>query len=273
MCSEDRACCCLLGLAVGDAVGTTLEFQVRDNYPPLTDMGGGGPFGLAPGQWTDDTSMALCLADSLIENGDLDEIDLMGRFVRGWRNGENGVAGLCFDIGFPTRAALSEFERSGNPRAGREDPNTAGNGSLMRLAPAAIRHHANGTRAIDVARRQSVTTHAARTAVDACAFFAGLLVDAIDGAGQQVLLSPRRFKGHPEIVAIADGRYFGKERGEIESSGYVVHTLEAALWCIRRAADFREADPDGGQSWRRCRHRGRGNWPDSRCDLGGARYP
>src|SRR5215475_16067531 len=118
---EDRARGCLLGLAVGDAVGTTLEFRSRDTCPPLTDMIGGGPFGLPPGEWTDDTSMALCLADSLIENGDLDETDLMRRFVRWWRNGENSVAGLCFDIGFTTRAALSEFERSGNPRAGSRD--------------------------------------------------------------------------------------------------------------------------------------------------------
>ncbi len=239
--SEDSARGCLLGLAVGDAIGTTLEFRSRDTYAPLTDMIGGGPFGLAPGEWTDDTSMALCLADSPIENGNLDETDLMQRFVRWWRNGENSVTGLCFDIGFTTRAALSEFERSGNPRAGSENPNTAGNGSLMRLAPAAIRHHANRTRAIDVARRQSVTTHAARTVVDACTFFAGLLVDAINGADRQMLLSPQVFDGHREIAGIAGGRYIGKKRSEIASSGYVVDTLEAALWCVHYASDFREA--------------------------------
>jgi ADP-ribosylglycohydrolase len=94
---EDRARGCLLGLAVGEALGTTLEFRPRDSYPPLTDMIGGGPFGLAAGEWTDDTSMALCLADSLIENGDLDETDLMRRFVRWWRNGENSVTGWLFE--------------------------------------------------------------------------------------------------------------------------------------------------------------------------------
>src|SRR5215813_4145645 len=146
--SEDRACGCLLGLAVGDAIGTTLEFRSRDAYAPLTDMIGGGPFDLAPGEWTDDTSMALCLADSLINYGDLDETDLMQRFVRWWRNGANSANGYCFDIGFTTRAALSEFERSGNPRAGSENPNTAGNGSLMRLAPVAIRHHGDRIRAV-----------------------------------------------------------------------------------------------------------------------------
>jgi ADP-ribosyl-[dinitrogen reductase] hydrolase len=234
---EDRACGCLLGLAVG----TTLEFRPRDTYPPLTDMIGGGPFNLAAGEWTDDTSMALCLADSLIENGDLDETDLMHRFVRWWRTGENSVTGWCFDIGFTTRNALSEFEKSGDAIAGSWDPNTAGNGSLMRLAPVAIRHHGDRTRAIELARRQSVTTHATPAAVGACAFFAGLLVDAMNGVDRSVLLSPRGFEGHPEIAAIAGGRYIGKKRGEIASSGYVVDTLEAALWCVHRATDFREA--------------------------------
>jgi ADP-ribosyl-[dinitrogen reductase] hydrolase len=72
----------LLGLSIGDAVGTTLEFRARDTYPVLTDMVGGGPFGLHAGEWTDDTSMALCLADSLSACGGLDESDLMRRFLR-----------------------------------------------------------------------------------------------------------------------------------------------------------------------------------------------
>jgi ADP-ribosyl-[dinitrogen reductase] hydrolase len=111
----------------------------------------------------------------------------------------------------------------------------------MRLAPAAIRHHGDHERAIDVARRQSLTTHAAPTAVDACAFFAGVLVDAINGTDRQALLSSRRFEGHPEIAAIADGHYRAKVRRAIASSGYVVHTLEAALWCVHGAADFCDA--------------------------------
>jgi len=165
----------------------------------------------------------------------------MHRFVRWWHTGGNSVRGWCFDIGFTTRRALSEFEKSGNARAGSRDPNTAGNGSLMRLAPVAIRHHSDRTRAIDVARRQSVTTHAAPACVDACAFFADLLVDAISDADRSVLLSPRGFEGHPEVVAIANGSYLHKKRSEIASSGYVVDTLEAALWCVHQGKDFREA--------------------------------
>jgi ADP-ribosyl-[dinitrogen reductase] hydrolase len=75
MTTRDRFLGCLLGLAVGDAVGTTLEFKPRGAFRPITDMTGGGPFHLAPGQWTDDTSMALCLASSLVERGAFDSAD------------------------------------------------------------------------------------------------------------------------------------------------------------------------------------------------------
>jgi ADP-ribosyl-[dinitrogen reductase] hydrolase len=92
----DRAAGALLGLAVGDAVGTTLEFKVRDNVPLLTDMVGGGPFALRVGEWTDDTAMALALADSLSVYPDLDEGDLMRRFGRWLREGAYSCTGTCF---------------------------------------------------------------------------------------------------------------------------------------------------------------------------------
>jgi ADP-ribosylglycohydrolase len=149
--------------------------------------------------------------------------------------------GTCFDIGNTTREALIRFERTGDPVAGSTDPQSAGNGSLMRLAPAAIRHYADFARAIEVARRQSVTTHAAAASVDACAFFAELLVRALNGVDRAALFFLRGFSGHPEIAAIATGRYLNKKRDEIEASGYVVHTLEAALWCVHRSTDFRQA--------------------------------
>lgn len=135
---RDRARGALLGLAAGDAVGTTLEFRSRDSYEPLTDMIGGGPFELKPGEWTDDTSMALALADSLAVTGEFEAEDLMQRFVRWWREGEYSVTGQCFDIGITTSRALARFEGDGNPYAGSRDPGAAGNGSLMRLAPVAI---------------------------------------------------------------------------------------------------------------------------------------
>jgi ADP-ribosyl-[dinitrogen reductase] hydrolase len=138
---RDRAAGALVGLAVGDALGTALEFSERDTDAPLTGMVGGGPFGLRPGEWTDDTAMALCLADSLLARRGLDQRDLIARFVRWWRAGENSCTGTCFDIGGTTRRALAVFERTGNPVAGSTNPQSAGNGSLMRLAPVAIYWH------------------------------------------------------------------------------------------------------------------------------------
>lgn len=236
----DRALGCLLGLAVGDAVGTTLEFARRDAKPPLTDMVGGGPFGLRPGEWTDDTSMALCLADSLIARPDLDERDLMERFVRWWREGHNSHNGSCFDIGNATCAALRRFVATGNPIAGSTDPMTAGNGSIMRLAPLALAWANDAETAADVARRQSLTTHAAPASVEGSAALAVILVEAMT-AGDKAAAIRNRVSTEPSIHAVMQGSWRGKRRGAIQSSGYVVHTLEAALWCVDQSDDFAQA--------------------------------
>lgn len=241
---RDRAYGALLGLAVGDALGMPLEFLARDSFAPLQDMIGGGRHGLEAGEWTDDTSMALCLADSLIaSNGTLDPADLMQRFVR-WRDhGDNVVNGrACFDIGNTVRAALDRFARDGAPLAGPTDPRSAGNGSLMRLAPVPIRfgHDVLCLRA--VAALQSRTTHGAREAVEACVLFAEILAEAIAGAPRSVVLRPREIDGlSAEVAAIAAGRWRGKQRSEIGSTGYVLHSLEAALWAVGSTADFESA--------------------------------
>ena len=126
---------CLLGLAVGDAIGTTVEFKPRGSFPTVTDMVGGGPFHLKPGQWTDDTSMALCLATSLIFNNGFDPIDQMDRYWDWYQNGYLSSTGEFFDIGNTIREALERYKHTGNPFSGSTSPDMAGNGSLMRLAP------------------------------------------------------------------------------------------------------------------------------------------
>lgn len=239
--TENRAVGALLGLAVGDAVGTTLEFTQRDTYPHLTDMVGGGPFGLQPGQWTDDTSMALALAESLLAKPSLDEADLMGRFANWYVHGVNSCTGTCFDIGHATRSAIEAWLRTGNPVAGSTDPNTAGNGSLMRLAPVAIRHWRAPDLLIDVARRQSLTTHGASQAVEACACFAQVLAEAIGGGDWKEALSRQGPIEDQAIAEIVAGSWRERTRLQIASSGYVVHSLEAALWCVAETATFRDA--------------------------------
>lgn len=239
---EDRALGSLIGLAVGDALGTTLEFRVRDSKPRVTDLVGGGPFELKAGQWTDDTSMALALADSLISQGTLDEKDLMGRFVAWYRHGDYSCTGRCFDIGCTTREALVRFEQTGDPVVGSSDPNAAGNGSLMRLAPAML--HGLGAGECDViaiAERQSRTTHAAAACVDACRDFVFRLYLAATGKDRSFVLGFQGSADQPSVQRVLAGSWRGKHRDKILSSGYVVHSLEAALWCVARTTSFEDA--------------------------------
>ncbi len=230
---RDRSVGALVGLAVGDALGTALEFSRKPPKAVLHDMVGGGPFGLRPGQWTDDTAMALALADSLTVHPDLDARDLMDRFVAWRRDGTYSCTGTCFDIGITTAEALRRFERSGDPFAGSTDPNKAGNGSIMRLAPVAIRHWSDRDTLVRVARDQSRTTHAAAEALEACETLALILADAIDG------------RSLPEIVAGAAGRVkgfrAGQPRDEIRGTGYVVASLHAATWAVSRTTSFETA--------------------------------
>ena len=238
---RDRARGALMGLAIGDAVGTTLEFAVRDSYEPLTDLVGGGPFGLQPGQWTDDTSMALALAESLVADPALNPDDLIQRFWRWYREGEYSCTGRCFDIGTTTRAALHRWHQDGNAYAGDPAAHAAGNGSLMRLAPVAVRHWRHRDRLRDVAARQSRTTHASPEAVDACVMYAEALADAIEGRPHSEILRERTAAYAGLVEPIARGSWRRKPRHEVKASGYVAHSLEAALWSVARGPDYRSA--------------------------------
>ncbi len=239
----------LLGLAAGDAVGTVAEFKKPGTFPPVTDMTGGGPFRLRPGQWTDDTSMALCLADSLVACGGFDATDQMSRYVRWWKEGYLSSNGVCFDIGITVSDALSRYRDTGESFAGSTDPYSAGNGSLMRLAPAPLFFASDPELAIRMSGESSRTTHGATTCVDACRYFGGLLVGAVQGLDKETLLSPRYspvpelWERQPlcaEIDEIAAGAFKSKEPPEIVGSGYVVKSLEAALWAFHHSTDFRD---------------------------------
>lgn len=240
--AEDRAVGSLVGLAVGDALGTTLEFTSRDSYEHIADIVGGGPFGLKAGEWTDDTSMALCLADSLVERRGLDPADLMERFRR-WRDeGYNSVNGRCFDIGIATRAAIDRYIATGDPLAGATDANSAGNGCIMRLAPVPIFYASNAAAAEIAALLQSRTTHAATECLNSCIVMTRILVALVNGQVWQeaINLDPSGL-GSSHVRAIAAGRWRGKDRSQIKSSGYVIDTLEAALWAVDTTDNFASA--------------------------------
>jgi ADP-ribosyl-[dinitrogen reductase] hydrolase len=226
----------LLGLATGDALGTTVEFEPPGSFEPVTDLVGGGIFQLEPGEWTDDTSMALCLAESLVETGALDAVDQLRRYERWWRNGHLSSTGVRFDIGDQTRAALEQFERTGEPYPGSSDPADAGNGSIARLAPVPLRYAARPALAISRSGESSRTTHGCATCVDACRYLGALIVGAVEGRPKEELLDPtyelRPDDLVPQIAAIADGSFACKEPPEIRGRGFVVDSLEAALWAF-----------------------------------------
>jgi ADP-ribosyl-[dinitrogen reductase] hydrolase len=239
---SDRYRGCLLGLAAGDAVGTTVEFAPRGSFAPVTDMVGGGPFNLRPGEWTDDTSMALCLAASLLESRGFDPRDQMERYCRWWEQGYMSSTGKCFDIGNTVRGALMRFQEMGEPFAGSTHPQAAGNGSIMRLAPATIFWSSNVDDVVHYCGESSRTTHGAAECIDACRYLGLVLSRGLQGASKEEMLADcgDEVAAAPAIRALAAGRYRRKSVDEIRGSGYVVQSLEAALWCFSKSDSFEE---------------------------------
>ncbi|GJD86911.1 hypothetical protein BHAOGJBA_0409 [Methylobacterium hispanicum] len=231
---RDRAVGALVGLAIGDALGTTIEFSPKPRRAVLTTITGGSPFRLAPGQWTDDTALALALADSLVHDPGLDARDLMNRFTAWYRRGEYSCTGACFDIGNATRAALARYEQTGDPVAGSTSEAASGNGALMRLAPAAIRHWREAETLRAVADRQTRTTHGSPSALRCSRQLADLLARAIGGVPLHAVLGS-------ETGEAIEGGWRGVPRAAIEGSGYVVRALQAAVWAVARTTDFRSA--------------------------------
>ena len=245
----DRFKGCLLGLAVGDALGTTLEFKKPGTFHPINDIVGGGPFNLQAGQWTDDTSLALCLAESLIERKTFDPLDQLERYVRWYRHGHNSSTGECFDIGNTTRSAILLFEKTHEPYCGMSDTYSSGNGSIMRLAPVPMFYSRNPLEAIERSGESSRTTHGTIIAIDACRYLGALIVGALNGASKEELLSKRYAPVpdywdenplDPEVDAVTSGSFKRKDPPAIQGSGYVVKSLEAALWAFYKSNSFKE---------------------------------
>ena len=239
----------LLGLAVGDALGTTLEFCAPGTFQKITDVVGGGPFHLKPGEWTDDTSMALCLAESLIEVGGFDPVDQLKRYMLWYREGHLSSTGEVFDVGMTVSQALRLFAVTQKPYCGSVDPDTAGNGSLMRLAPVPLYFAQNPKEAIEKSGESSRTTHGAREAIDACRFMGALIFGAVNGLQKDQLLAKfySPLAGYwemnplaPKIAEIANGSFWQKQPPQIAGTGYVVKSLEAALWAFARSETFQE---------------------------------
>jgi ADP-ribosyl-[dinitrogen reductase] hydrolase len=250
----DRQRGTLIGLAVGDALGAAVEFSSPGSFKPVTGYRTGGPHGLAAGEWTDDTSMALALADSISSSG-WDLADQMKRYLRWWLNGEYSVNGTCFDIGLATRASLVKFQKTSDPLvSGDPSEHASGNGSIMRLAPVPIHWGFLYPERIDelarYAAESSLPTHASDQCLSACRYLGVLLAALIHGEDKEHVLSPdwkvlqqlnQEKPLHPLILEVAQGSFRHKQPPEISGSGWVVKSLEAALWAFHNSDNFDDA--------------------------------
>lgn len=254
MINRDRQRGMLLGLAIGDALGAAVEFEPPGTFEPVTGYRGGGPHGLEPGEWTDDTSMALALADSIAEVG-WDLADQAQRYVAWWKSGQYSVNGRVFDIGNTTVAALHRFQRTGDAwNSGGSSEYSSGNGSIMRLAPVPLAYARFFPdqlgelvlRAVESSR----PTHATPQCLSTCAVLAVALAALANEVPREALLNPDwpTWKAlaelhplHPDVAEIIQGSFQRKAPPEIRGSGYVVKSLEAALWSFAKAESFREA--------------------------------
>lgn len=245
----DKCYGAIIGLAVGDALGASIEFKPPGTFEPVVDMIGGGPHNLNPGEWTDDTTMALCLAESLIKTGKFDPIDQLKRYNKWYKEGYLSVNGICFDIGNTILKALNKFERTQESYPGPFHERSAGNGSLMRLAPIPIFYLSNPLKTVQYSGKSSRTTHNHPLTVDACRYFGGLIHGAIIGTSKEELVS-EKYSPIPsywtvnemehEMEIVAEGSFKNLEPPEIRGRGFVVKSLEAALWAFYKTDNFED---------------------------------
>lgn len=248
-CITDRKLGAFFGGVVGDAYGSQYEFLPRDSYRVSPDMGR-NVFGLPPGSFTDDSSMMLCLAASLGVKKAFDPSDQMERYVRWWRDGymSSSDERRCFDIGRTTSIALQKFynqtkDSGGTPRSpyvGSEDHWESGNGGIMRLAPIPIYYSDNADQAREYAILSSKVTHASPECLDAAALMSDVMVHLLNGGQKHSMPHTEGRYATPAVKAIASLKFLSKDRGEVKTTGYVIHTLEAALWAFHKSKTFEE---------------------------------
>lgn len=253
--TPDRLYGALLGLTVADALGVPVEFRSRSalDHDPVTDMFGYGTYNQPPGTWSDDSTMTWCTVESLALQSECDTEDMAGRFVRWLTHGYMTPYNELFDIGNATREALERYrtEAVWAKFAGLTHEHSNGNGSLMRILPMAFY-----VRNLETAERErlvnevSSITHRHPRSLLACQIYVEVALKLLEGQSAQqayqatVAAINERYAEHAELSAferVLNGGLAALKRDEIRSSGYVVDTLEAAIWCLLTTDSYREA--------------------------------
>lgn len=240
---KDRLCGAFYGTAVGDALGGPRQFCERDEMPLLTDMKPMSNFKMPAGSWSDDTSMMLCLAESLTKTGYGPQSlsDQLNYYLKWFKEGYNTPTGKAFDIGGTIKRAMMAYAGTGQIVANTSDEMFQGNGSIMRLAPIGMMFYDDEERAASEAMLSSQTTHTNIVCLQACDLLARAIALGIQGKSKESILeSFQREHYVKELESITTGDYQKKTRNQIESHGWVVATLEAALWCFYKTTTFED---------------------------------
>ena len=239
---HDKAAGSLIGLAIGDALGAPVEFTPRGQFPLVQGYQEGGRFNLPAGAWTDDTAMALCLADSLLENDALEPSDLLDRFCKWAEHGENSSTGVSVGIGQNTLRVLGDYKRSGRLKAEAFGAKTDGNGSLMRLSPAVCFVTDDIDAAMNLASAQSRITHASPIAEECCRFTAALLFKILNGLNYTTAKRETlELDWSDQLSSTLSPSLRDVDDALVPSGGYVLESLRAALWCIENTKSFEQA--------------------------------
>lgn len=223
---QDRALGAFVGLAVGDALGAPVEFKEPGEFKPVTDYAYSYVWQIQPGYWTDDTSMALCLAESIIHKNTVDPDDILQRFVRWYVHGENSSTDRCFDIGSTARSNIKRYMDQGVYTPAPNIAWQSGNGGIMRLSPVAVRYWQDAEQTSRLSVLQSQTTHGSDECVKCAAELGKLLARAIQGQPVWQELN-QKLENYPVT--------------KISNSGQASTTLLAAQWCVATTQNFEDA--------------------------------
>ena len=241
---RDRFQGALQGLAVGDALAAATQFRRPGSFAPVGDLLGGGPFDLPRGAWSDDTAMALCLAESLVERDGFDAGDQLERYARWQREGYHSATGQCLGITAATARALAAAEGRTQALGMKQSATTLDAEPLSRVAPVVLHAFAAPEEAVALAAQAARMTCQAPLVLDACRLLAAMLHAALSGEPLPRVLAPRTdaFKGQPlhrDVVAIA-ARPCGADDPPPPPGGGALVALAQARWCLARSANFRD---------------------------------
>ncbi len=232
---------CLVGMAIGDAIGVHLEFKPYGKYD-IKGFVEDNPYQIPMGHWTDDTSMALCIAESLIKYKGFNGYDQVMNYIEWYTNGYMSSTGKCFDIGGTIKQAL-DYHMSQTFHVGWDlvdyTNHSLGNGCIMRLAPIPLFFHDDIISAIFYAGESSKTTHTNQRCVDSCRLLSEIIFYYLNNDHTESKFSTIQNKLHPSVMQLANNEFVADE--DIRGVGHVIMTLEAALWAVERTSNFRDA--------------------------------